>query len=202
VSKLSRRKLITSAAALPALAVPAFARTAGRDPIFPAMERWKEACAAEEAAYDVRAAAQDAFRDRHGSLTPSGMLREIAEFFEKETGAKNAYWCLRTHKQITEIRGDLAQFKPFFHRTLNVQTEDYQKTVAPTEAAANFALGKREEAMIAVFATVPTTLAGMRAKIDFAVNLDPVDGFFNNDEECLRNFLETLYESSRLITQS
>ena len=53
------------------------------------------------------------------------------------------------------------------------------------------------DAMIDVFDRVwdmvPTTLSGMRAKIDFAARLDQ---FADAD----RDFIETLYESARLIT--
>jgi hypothetical protein len=131
------------------------------------------------------------------ALKPSGLMREAGEFFEKETGIKNAFHCLRTHKQITKIPRDhwLAEFKPFFHRTLNNQTDDYKKTAGPAEAAADFAMDKRNDAMMAFFATVPTTIDGMRTKIDFARNMDPTD-WPNVDQEGFWAFMETLYESA------
>jgi hypothetical protein len=59
----------------------------------------------------------------------------------------------------------------------------------------------RIEAMHNVFGTVPTTLAGMRAKIDFATSVDHVTECITDSEDTdrLRNFLETLYESAQLI---
>jgi hypothetical protein len=52
-----------------------------------------------------------------------------------------------------------------------------------------------------VFETVPTTLAGMRAKIDFAMSVDHVTECLASDgnDERLGNFLNMLYESASLI---
>ena len=57
MSNLSRRSLVTSAAALPALAVPAVAVAASAepDPIFAAIDRWNAALAVENASYEARA---------------------------------------------------------------------------------------------------------------------------------------------------
>jgi hypothetical protein len=45
--------------------------------------------------------------------------------------------------------------------------------------------------------------AGMRAKIDFAVSVDHVtELLMSGTEEPLENFLDTLYETARLITQA
>jgi hypothetical protein len=203
MSILSRRSLVTSAAALPALAVPAVALavTAEPDPVFAAIGRFEEALRVEVAGFEARSNAQDAFRDRHGSLNPSGLIREVAEILEKAPGnkGKNVYYSLSTHADITELKGDLAQFKPFFHRTLNIQTDDYAKNVAPFEEACDRAFLKRYDAMQAVFGIVPTTLAGMRAKIDFAVSTDHVMDPLTGDDEALHDFLNTLYKSASLL---
>ena len=47
---------------------------------------------------------------------------------------------------------------------------------------------------------VPTTFAGMRAKIDFALSEDCVTELLIGDQEheALGTFLETIYESARL----
>ena len=52
--------------------------------------------------------------------------------------------------------------------------------------------------MQAVFEIVPTTLAGMRAKIDFAVSADHVTDPLTNDET-LHDFLNTLDKSASLL---
>ncbi len=203
MSHLSRRSLVASAAALPALAVPivAVAVSAEPDPIFAAIERWKEALAVENASYGALSAAQEAFRDRYGSLTPSGMPREMGEIFKSED---DPYWSLRTHKQITELKShpDLGKLVPFFHRQLNIQAADYEENVAPIEEASDQAASTRIDAAYAVFDTVPTTLAGMRAKITWAMSVDHVTELFIGTHESLGNFLDTLYASARLIAQA
>ena len=64
------------------------------------------------------------------------------------------------------------------------------------EDAAYDAASERIESMGAVFGTVPTTLAGLRAKIDFAGTVDHVTETLQqtHDPERLKDFLETLYE--------
>ena len=81
------------------------------------------------------------------------------------------------------------------------QNNDYEANVLPAEEACERASDKRHEAMEAVFETVPTTLAGMRAKIDFAMSVDHVTECLTNTEttEPLGDFLNTLYESARLL---
>jgi hypothetical protein len=55
ITALSRRSLVTAAAALPTLAVPALAVVGTEpDPIHAAIERWKEALAVENAAFEAR----------------------------------------------------------------------------------------------------------------------------------------------------
>jgi hypothetical protein len=119
----------------------------------------------------------------------------------KKAGDRNPYWSLRTHKQITALKShaELGKAVPFFHRTLNIQTDDYEDNVAPVEETADEAASNRIEAAYAVFDTVPTTLAGMRAKIDWAMSVDHVTGLLSDTDERLGNFLNTLYESARLI---
>ena len=167
---------------------------------FAVIKRWEEAFAGELAGFEARDAAEAAFRDRYGSLLPSGMPRGLAEILERE-GHEVPYWSLRTHKQIAELKShaDLGKHVPVFHRQLNIQAADYEENVAPIEEASDQATGARIDAAYAVFDTVPTTLAGMRAKIDFALSADHVTGLLNDEDEILGNFLDTLYESARLI---
>jgi hypothetical protein len=207
MSNLSRRSLVTSAAALPALAVPAVAVAAFAepDPIFAAIERWKEACAVETVAFDAESDASEAFRDRYGSYAPSGLPKNIGEAFKTasfKTHIDDLYGSMSTHEEIAAIKTNwLAEHTPFFHRELNKQTDDYEANVEPYTEAANWATEKRVAAMDAIFATVPTTLAGIRAKIDFAVSMDrDFETFMGAEtEQPLRDFLNTLYESTRLL---
>jgi hypothetical protein len=106
----------------------------------------------------------------------------------------------RDRASASELKdGALAEYVPFFHRTLNIQTDDYAENLAPFEEACDGAFLKRYDAMQAVFEIVPTTLAGMRAKIDFAVSADHVMDPLTNDDETLRDFLNTLYKSANLL---
>ena len=131
---LSRRSLVASAAALPALSVPAaaVAACAEPDPIFAAIEQWKEACAIEQACKDAR---------------------------------------------------------------------DYEN-LPRLEQAAEAAENERINTVYAVFETVPTTLVGMRAKIDFAFSEDYITDLLVNNvegEDTVRDFLDTLYEAAGLL---
>ena len=178
--------------AVPAVAIAA---TADPDPIYAAIKQWKEAVAVELAGFDAQNTAHTAFKDRYGSIFPSGMPRGLAEIFERKSPYKcNPYWMLRTHEQITELKShaDWKIHVPYFHRLLNIQTDDYEANVAPFEEAAYKATSNRIEAAYAVFGTAPTTLAGMRAKIDWARSVDHVTGLLVDNEEQIQNFLNTL----------
>jgi hypothetical protein len=119
----------------------------------------------------------------------------------KKDGYRNPYWALRTHKQITELKShaELAKLVPYFHRLLNAQTDDHEENVAPIEEAADTANSALFDVIRRVFETVPTTLAGFRAKIDFASSERHITELLADDDKDLGNFLDTLYESARLI---
>jgi hypothetical protein len=116
----------------------------------------------------------------------------------KETATETRIGCYERTNRSPKLKShpDWRPHVPFLHRTLNIQTEDYEKNVAPIEEAADTATDKRIEATYAVFDTVPTTLAGMRAKIDFAGSVDHITETLQqtHDPERLKDFLETLYE--------
>jgi hypothetical protein len=75
------------------------------------------------------------------------------------------------------------------------------KKNSPVQDAADEAFERRWDAQQAVFATVPTTLAGFRAKIDFAMSVDFVTDSLTSTEtnESLGDFLETLYKSAQCL---
>jgi len=154
MSDLSRRSLVTSAAALPALAVPAIATAAANlpawqapklveqpDPIFALIEQWKE--------LDVL----------HGAMIKAT---------DKAAAAG-----------------------------------DYSDAVEAAYIAQGNACHEACEVAFAIFKTLPTTLAGMRAKIDFAFSVDHVtDLLMNNsaeDYDMVRHFSNSLYEAARLM---
>jgi hypothetical protein len=83
-------------------------------------------------------------------------------------------------------------------RELNTQTED-----EPAEKAAEEASDARCDAIYLVLKTVPTTLAGMRAKIDWAFSTGDVSEYLLNsqgeDDHTVQQFVETLFEAARLL---
>jgi hypothetical protein len=158
MSELSRRSIVASAAALPALAVPAVAVAAAAepDPIFAAIERWRELDVALCAAMDAHARAQKEFGDKYGSWKPTDDPAQQAAY--------NAF--VTATEEVQDAAGEAA----------SAATED-------------------------IFNMVPTTLAGMRAKIDFAfsedhVSMALVDSF---DKEEVPRFMMTLYETACLL---
>jgi hypothetical protein len=80
---LSRRAILAGAASVPALALPAVGASASTDPdpIFAAIERWKELDAVEQAAFEARDKAIEACDERYGTLI-SAMSKEGRQFFE------------------------------------------------------------------------------------------------------------------------
>jgi hypothetical protein len=150
MSNLSRRLLVASAAALPALAVPAIA--SGQhwplepDPIFAALDRWHELDVLHVEAIHAADAVQ-------------------AEIWRNETDQAAA-----------------------------------DAIMGPVDEAQSAACGAAWSGMEDVFEIVPTTLAGMRAKIDFAFSVSHVsEGLTCDDLQLLRGFMETLYEAARLL---
>jgi hypothetical protein len=57
---------------------------------------------------------------------------------------------------------------------------------------------ERFDAMHAVFETVPTTFAGLRAKIDF-ISDDHVTESLTETTDGWRDVLDTLYEAARMM---
>jgi hypothetical protein len=82
---LSRRAIVAGAASAPALTLPvaAFASTEP-DPIFAAIQRWKELDSVEEAAFEARDKDIEACDERYGTLF-SAMTKEGRQFFEAKS---------------------------------------------------------------------------------------------------------------------
>jgi hypothetical protein len=83
-----------------------------------------------------------------------------------------------------------------FDAAVEVENAGYE---ARNEDAADKAFEQRWSAMLNVVETVPTTLAGMRAKIEFATSVDYVFEALVDDEERVHAFLDTLYRSAAVI---
>jgi hypothetical protein len=196
---LSRRAVVAGAASVPALALPAVAAAAGEpDPIFAAIERWKEASATERAGDDAEEKANDAFKVKYGGYSPSGLSKDDPEDKEQRM---DRFW-LGTHDRISSHKGRLpARVLAKLHRELNQQEADYKTSVLLVHDKSQEAFEARWAAQQAVFDTVPTTLTGMQAKIDFAMSADYITESLTNTEtnEPLQKFLDTLYEAARLM---
>jgi hypothetical protein len=195
MSNLSRRSLVASAVALPALAVPAVAiASVEPDPIFAALKAHDAAAEAETAGYEARSNAEDGFEAKYGGLKPSGLTKEA-----KDERRGDRYW-LSQHSWIRQNTKELPRHAVAeMHRELNRQEVDYDLTVRPIDEAADVAFDKRYSAMETVFATSPTTVAGFRALIDFATSDSFVTECLTETEEPLRDFLNTLYKSASLL---
>jgi hypothetical protein len=197
MSNLSRRSLVTSAAALPALAVPAVAvASVEPDPIFAVLKAFDAALEAENAGYEARNNADEAFKAKYGGYYPSGLEKD-----DMEIGMVDRFWT-GTHSQIARHPYDFMRcVRAELHRELNRQETDYEANVRPVHEAADAAFEKRWDAMQAAFATPPTTIAGFRALIDFATSESFVTDSLIETEtnEPLDGFLNTLYESARLL---
>ncbi len=69
------------------------------------------------------------------------------------------------------------------------------------EQAAERATDARVDATRAVFEVVPTTLPGMRTKIDFAFSFDYVTNLLmRSEDKTARKFIDTMYEAARRMT--
>lgn len=103
-----------------------------------------------------------------------------------------------THSQITELKKRMpAAAIAEMHRELNRQAQDYDLTVLPVEDATDQAFKKRWSATLNVVETVPTTLAGVRAKIEFATSADFVFEALVDNEGRVHAFLDTLVSIGR-----
>jgi hypothetical protein len=115
-----------------------------------------------------------------------------------------AHGSLRSHEEISllkKVEWITPDIRAGMHRELNRQEAEYHQTVQPVHDAADAAFEKRWDAMQAAFATPPTTIAGFRALIDFATSESFVTDSLIETEtnEPLDGFLNTLYESARLL---
>jgi hypothetical protein len=77
-----------------------------------------------------------------------------------------------------------------------------EANVATLDQASDEACDQRCDATYAIFDMVPTTLAGMRAKIDFAFDEDFTTGLLMRNtrgDVVVKSFLDTLYAAARLM---
>jgi hypothetical protein len=136
MSKLTRRSLVTTAAALPALAVgSAVAIEAAPDPIFALVERLKEAWAVNDRACIATDEERDRFANKYGDVYPDAFSKELrASFAEKMPGEAFHKCHTRKHEQIDNCRGKFPNdVVETLHEELTLQTKSYEETVRPLE---------------------------------------------------------------------
>jgi hypothetical protein len=234
MSNLSRRSLVSSAAALPALAVPAAAIAATTPADFDKAaiirraeelveifstryirEGWHEnfdkARAAEflEDVPSFSMAAQDAEHEAKILAWTQDHGVSLDWLLAGDHGALITYRACHAAPRLNEPDPIYAAINDF-KKLCEIENEAYRAQSAALiqelrdelEDAAYDAASARIVAMYTVFETVPTTLEGMRAKIDFAMSVDHVTESLQQTHapKRLKDFLETLYEcAARLI---
>ena len=165
MSNLSRRSLVTSAAALPALAVPAVAQSAPLpgEPIFAAIETYVRSEEAITNTSHEYSQAEGAFRDEFGSLSPDAFPKGLREELTKIIpGFK--YAVTNSHEAIDRAATVLDNDHHILaglHRELDRQTAAYNARVRPADEANEAAINEYDNARDQLLSTVPTTQVGL-----------------------------------------
>jgi hypothetical protein len=164
---LSRRHLVASAAALPALAVPAAAGTFAQepDPIFAAIREYIAADKAHGEACSLYGEAEEAFRDEFGLMSPDGISKELrAAWATIEPALGRA--SLPSHEAInTFVEGtsEAQELADSLHEEFDFQQAAHDERVTPKEEASDSAGRKAWAVRERMLTTQPTTLAGLAA---------------------------------------
>jgi hypothetical protein len=164
---LSRRHLVTTAAALPALAVPAAATTLAHepDPIFAAIREYVAADEAHGDACRLYGEAEEAFREEFGLMSPDGVSKELRAAWATVAPALERA-SLPSHEAIdTFVKGcNVDQdVTDLLHKELNFQQAAHSERVIPKEEASHIACAKSWAARARMLTTQPTTLSGLVA---------------------------------------
>jgi hypothetical protein len=136
------------------------------DPIFKAIEEFKTAFAVVESSYKDKSDAEEGFLERHGTLSPDGISKELRDHWSKDGFAEFAKARAPTHQSITKLKGEVPpEVLAMFHRELNQQTADYEANVETRESAADDAWNVMVEKRDIMFNTAPTTAGGFAALV-------------------------------------
>jgi hypothetical protein len=177
MSNLSRRSLVASAAALPALAVPVVAiASVESDPIYAAIKAVVEAERADAEAIEQLEAAKERFKDEYGSDEPDAFCREFRELLRKEGSEELERFSraeCNSHETIdnlanvlvTEGTQDREGIRAYLHKELDQQTAAYNETVKPLDDAHDAAWERFTGVAEEFLDTRPTTLAGLAAML-------------------------------------
>jgi hypothetical protein len=181
----SRRNVLTKAAALPILAMPAVT-VAGvaeaspqSDPIFAAIQACIEAERADAAALDRLNEAEVRFEDEYGAPEPDAISKDLRQLWREQADLENlAEGKCASHEVVDRFMDSLARgqsaakdfdeekwadTRAYLHEELDRQTAAFNKTVIPMKEAAEAASQRFREATVTLIETEPTTLAGLAA---------------------------------------
>jgi hypothetical protein len=194
MSNLSRRHLVTSAVAVPALAMPATVALAREpDPIFAAIREYIAADKAYLEACSLYGDAEEAFRAEFGSLSPDGVSKELRVGLATIAPALEGA-TLSSHKAIDEfVKGcNLDQdVAAGLHEELDFQRAAHRDRVIPKEEAQGRTCDNAHEARERLIATQPTTLAGLAALLRVSLENDMMRFTIDDDAEPLLKALST-----------
>jgi hypothetical protein len=195
---LSRRHLVTSAAALPALAVPAVAATLAYepDPIFAAITEYVAADEAHGEACGLYGEAEEAFREEFGLMSPDGVSKELRAAWATvvpalERASLPSYEAIDTFVKGCNVDQDVIDL---LHKELNFQQAAYSERVIPKEEASGIACDKSWAARERMLTTQPTTLAGLAALLRVPLENATLRETIDDDIDRLLETLSTAAE--------
>jgi len=200
---LSRRQLVTTAAALPALAVPAVASklTHEPDPIFASIDEYIAADEAHGEACRLYGEAEKAYRAEFGRLKPDGVSKELRTAWatiEPALGRAS----LPSHEAIEKfVEGcsDAQDYADVLHEELDFQQAAHSERVIPKQEASESAGDKASAARERMLTTQPTTLAGLAALLRISLENSMMRATIDDDAEPL---LKTLSAAAEQLAQA
>jgi hypothetical protein len=202
MANLSRRHLVTAAAALPALAVPAFADTLDHepDPVFAAIAEYTIADKAHGEACRLYGEAEVAFREEFGLMSPDGISKKLRiawATIDPELGRAS----LPSHEAIdkfVEGASEAREVADLLHEEFDFQQAAHSERVIPREEASDSAGCKAWAVRERMLTTQPTTLAGLAALL--RVPLENVTLRENIDDD-VEPFLKTLSAAAERLAR-
>jgi uncharacterized protein with LGFP repeats len=199
---LSRRSFVSTAAVLPALAVPPAIAVAsvGPDPIFAAIDTHQRAEHAHNEAAGRYFDAEEDFVNEFGASTPDAITKkQRAKLTDLDRYFATAR--LDTHERVTQLKtraGFPMGMLGRLHRELNRQTAAFNQRVEPLRLATSVAGDQHIQATVKLMSTTPTTPAGLAALAKYLREKDDtqLDYYLDGEGSCLRHFLDLVGTSA------
>jgi hypothetical protein len=192
---LSRRHLVTTAAALPALALLAAAETLAQDPdpIFAAIHEYIAADEAHGEACRLYGEAEEAFRDEFGLMSQDGVSKELRTAWAT-IDPKLGKASLPSHEEIdkfVEGASEAQEVADLLHKEFDFQQAAHSERVIPKQEATDSAGEKSWAARERMLTTQPTTLAGLAALLRVPLENATLRENIDDDIEPLLKTLST-----------